>query len=280
MAANVRLQLAGIQNDRPMQSGICYVPEKIELDSGNILYLGGTLKEVRPGVGMLARFVDLHHQRDEEILKYAKKWGVLGICKHSLPCSHTQFAYSILAPRHKNAEWCMPRAVPGRKHWYADPIEVWRLLSKQMATFQQLGAELNQDRPGDETVWRILPGNLASRPWRSVSSARKFLALLLNLWLEIGQVRPVIDWSTEKAGWQLSFNAVSIPNLFGFLAFNLVLSISRRELAFCSSCRKSYPPDRRPNPSRRNYCETCGKKAAQRDASRAYRLRKRQPSIG
>jgi hypothetical protein len=46
-------------------------------------------------------------------------------------------------------------------------------------------------------------------------------------------------------------------------------------VAICSSCHGSYVPARRPDPTRRNYCPACRGSADARDASRAYRERKR-----
>jgi hypothetical protein len=254
---------------------MCYVPTQIELGNNEeILWCAKDRREVRPGIGLFADFLELQDQSDQRILEYARKWGVLGICSHGIPYSHGVYPSSMLQPRPAGLEPCRLTAVLGRKHWYSDPIPSWRSLSKQLAAMQRLGAELNLDRPGDEGLWKSLP-LVRGKPWRSLSAGREFLALELNILLEIGQVRPVVDWDSGKESWQLSFNAVSVCNLFGYLALSLVTSISGREIAFCSSCQKLYTPSKRPNSNRRSYCDKCGKRAAQRDASRAYRTRRR-----
>jgi hypothetical protein len=58
-------------------------------------------------------------------------------------------------------------------------------------------------------------------------------------------------------------------------AVDHVLIPGKDGVAICLACQRSYIPDRRPDPTRRNYCPSCGRRAAVRDASRAYRERKR-----
>ena len=75
----------------------------------------------------------------------------------------------------------------------------------------------------------------------------------------------------------LEHSAHGIVNLYGTLAYQLMIAVARTDgLATCCACGKSYIiTGRRPNPDRRNYCHSCGKAAADRDAARDYRRRKK-----
>lgn len=65
--------------------------------------------------------------------------------------------------------------------------------------------------------------------------------------------------------------------MFGALAVQLLFSVFRSDgLAICSACGSPFIPKRRPNSTRRVYCPDCSKgRRDQRDASRAYRDRKK-----
>ena len=75
----------------------------------------------------------------------------------------------------------------------------------------------------------------------------------------------------------LEHSAHGIVNLYGTLAYQLMIAVAQTDgLATCCACGKSYIiTGRRPNPDRRNYCHSCGKAAADRDAARDYRRRKK-----
>ena len=57
------------------------------------------------GAGALDDFVRLHKERDQVILSYANRWGVLGICGHLMPYTHSRK--------------CVPcgRSKPGKAGW-------------------------------------------------------------------------------------------------------------------------------------------------------------------
>lgn len=267
----IEADLGGIVPDRAMQAGFCRVPSDMELSEGAIHWNLDGLQFVRPGVGLLAGFVELWDWGEPEIFDYAKKWGVLGICQHQLPASHNNYPFGA----QYGANACC--SLPSHRRGYvsADPIEDWRRLSKRVRAAQNLGGFLNQDKFGRPSDWKLLgPSYAPESQIRTLAEERVSLSRVLKDFLSIGQVRPSVNWDDEKGQWQIEFRAHSFPNLFGLIALNLLLSISGRDLVICSSCGNSYRPERRPDPSRRNYCPTCGPHAAQRDASRDYRERK------
>lgn len=288
------MEFGDVFPDRPMQSGRLFVPQDIQLDGDSLTWpwvppwvaqgdeRRVTYRQAKPG--MLADFIRLHGTDDETILAYARKWGVLGLCEHSLPCSHNQGT---------SGPSCLPMLVTplpreGSAFRLMEPLEDWRMWSRKAQSLINVGARLNQGKLPREEDWQMFnvwPVEAAcylrraeGEPFtETVTNARADLAKELDGWISIGQVRPRISWRKDKEGKaRFSLDAVSSgPNLFGLLALNIAVAIAagdgEKGLAVCSGCGHSYIPSRRPNPSRQNYCEACGRKAAQREASRRYR---------
>jgi hypothetical protein len=303
------MELGEIFADRPMQSGLLYVPRQIHLDApkGDAQFLvwerpnspeNVTLRHAKPG--MLEGFVRLFEKKPAEILSYAKKWGVLGLCRHDLPCSHNQYADGLtdgIRPCLPMLELPLPADLSRAR--FREPLEVWRRLSRQASALLNIGASLNQQKLGAWDDWKVIKGDYdrrsggllnalglgggKTRPYmQKIAHARRELASELDGWISLGQVRPRGAWQPKTNRWRFTLDAVSSgPNLFGMIALAITLAIAGAELAVCDGCGNSYRPDRRPNPDRRNYCEECrggrGKNlAAWRAASREYRKRKRE----
>ena len=110
---------------------------------------------------------------------------------------------------------------------------------------------------------------------KTLWKAREWLSWDVGGWVVIGQVIPEMQY--KGGAWVLEHYAHGIVNLFGTLAYQLMIAIARTDgLATCCACGKSYViTGRRPNPDRRNYCHSCGKAAADRDAARDYRRRQK-----
>jgi hypothetical protein len=168
---------------------------------------------------------------------------------------------------------------------YADPIKYWRRLSSVSFSILNIAAELNQDRLGEDDDWLIATvgymhggAPLGYRP-TDPSHGRYLIGTLVTDWMGIGGVTPVLCWSEERSQWEMVFGPVH-GSPFGAIGLALMMAVSEKDgLAICSNCHKSYLPTRRPNPRRRNYCPTCGKLAAWRDATRAARAKRRVVDI-
>ena len=99
----LELEFGGIEADRAMQAGVSHVPQHMELTEDAVLW-AGPFKEVRPGPGLLENFLNLVDESDEEIFRYARRWGVLGICKHGVPASHNDYPFGV----QHGVEGCWP----------------------------------------------------------------------------------------------------------------------------------------------------------------------------
>src|SRR5438093_76622 len=79
--------------ERPYAADVLLVPPVVELDGERLRWsFGGkrgspswTARRVLPGTGMLMKFAELSDAPPADILAFAKKWGVLGVCRHDLP---------------------------------------------------------------------------------------------------------------------------------------------------------------------------------------------------
>lgn len=295
----VNWQLGGVVPDRPLQTEAMIVPRAIHRLGNRILWpdWAGS-KAVRPGAGMLFQFVELSGKADKDILRYARTWGVLALCEHGLPRHHTvadRTSPATLPPGAWGAgsrtSWCCPRVAKvgfeGRTIHF-DHIEDWRRYSRIAQSILNIAAELNQGRAAQDEDWRALApladaDLLASGfgyPFirggqRSMRAQRNALAYVINEWLQSAGVTIWFGWDCNADQWQISLGTSGDDdNLLGHLGYALLIAASQSDgLAICCNCRRSYVPERRPNPNRRNYCPTCGNRAAWRDAARAKRTR-------
>ena len=145
------------------------------------------------------------------------------------------------------------------------------------------------ERAGHHSDWRIAKDVISSPDFGpleedenpahfGLASARTSLQILMRRLVEICRIRPRFFWNRQTSSWQIDLdtdgNANNIPAL---IVIELMITIADKDgFAICSSCHKSYIPDRKRDPTRRNYCPKCGIKAAWRDAARAKRERDRK----
>jgi hypothetical protein len=185
-----------------------------------------------------------------------------------------------------------------------EPIGAWRHYARQARAVLNIAACLHSGRPVatedvetiDEwhaTVEHGLAGinpetGLIDLPsqfpkWEpNYSDMGALVARVIEDWLWAGNVRPIFRW--ESGAPRMLFGQFGSrgfekhSGLFAALAMQLALAVGRTDgLAICSACSSAYVPLRRPRADRRNYCPSCGRTAALRDASTRWRLRRGKP---
>src|SRR5262249_29181881 len=120
------------------------------LNDGNLCWLIHPPKFKKTGTGMFSRFIDLHRADDEELLKYAKDWGVFGLCSHGLPASHSHVIYGA-------SHGYNPCEFTGNGTEFVEDLAVWRRFSAAADAVIQIAAQLNMGRVEEsEDVWRRL----------------------------------------------------------------------------------------------------------------------------
>ena len=279
--------------DRSLQAGLLFVPSEITLDDKDRLVWNThhlTKEWCMPAPGLLDAFIELAGPEvpASTFLQFAKRWGVFGFCKkHGLPACHNQWPGEIHV--------CGPLN-EGDNFW--EPIARWRYIARRAVSMLNIACALENSKPGDEKDWAIVNPRWLNSKWLDdqrrarrrddkapgdkklpidVLVARDLLEEQLQWWLLIGQVCIGFHW--VERGWSITLDAGGFPNLYGTLGRQLVSAIARSGgLAICSACGLPYPPKRRPNPKRLNFCDrpTCGRKVAVRLASRRYLAKKRR----
>ena len=203
----------------------------------------------------------------EAYLRYAKRWGPLGLCaRHSLPCPH--------------AEQCLPRR---RGLVFSEPLGGWRDYVAQFAAALSLAAANQARKKCSREDWRLLGGQGVT--WHLLAQ-QVLLAEALNRWLTLGSVRPRLLLAGDpvvymESGSDCGYGSGSYP-LFGTLVWQLVLVICRSDgLGRCSGCGVTYVvTGRGPRRGARTYCNLCREAGTpHRDAMRDYRGRMRTAAL-
>src|SRR5438552_701854 len=90
-----------------MPAGSVFVPSDIELEDGRLHWGAGGARYKHVSSRMLDDFIDLHDADDSSILRFARKWGVIGVCRHGLPGSHNQYPLGLM----EGVRPCLPMLV-------------------------------------------------------------------------------------------------------------------------------------------------------------------------
>lgn len=194
---------------------------------------------------LLARFVALVDAGDESFLEFARRFGLLGLCRHGLPWTHN--------PQ------CRPRY--GERH--REPLTRWRAFASAARATLRVAASLHQgERPAIDDLPAAAGPVLLGVGSAGRSAAQHLIQSCVTTWLKFGDVRPIFSWPT---GFRARLPGNGQPrvtlgggSLFAALALQLLMAVSLSDgLAVCSGCNTTYPVHRRPAAGRRNYCPRC-----------------------
>lgn len=245
-----------------------------------LLWRAGThprdlFRTIKPQRGTLERFLRLADVPAENILAYARRWGVLGLCRHGLPMNHA-------------GALCDPAFLDGQ---IAEPLTSWRALAKAAAALLRLNAFARLDRMGRTDVLSSLWHDALWLPAQQFDWARKMpkgsrrafahfgrreAAMIATEWLRAGGVCVQVQWDQPSFRFELAPNA-AMPNLFGALAIALAFEMAGLEAwALCAGCGELMQPSPNAGSGTRRFCPGC--RAANQPACRAtgdYRARKR-----
>jgi len=282
--------------DRPSLERDLLIPGSIELDEDILVWTQNTkgyCKSVRQSPKLLETFVGLVNAEPEKVLEFARRWGVLAICEHGLPATHS-YSPSLgfynphpacASPDFNHASidrFCNPLGYSVYNDGGREPLSVWQRFSEQARSILNIAGRLNQDELGHESDWDVVHKHMIRRDriGHSVKQQRLDVAAFVNEWLLLGSVRPALHWDWDVNNctirFEVGFGDFSGSTLFGALASQLMLAVSNTRLAFCKACQRYYaPPNRRAKRGQNNYCPDCGRKAALRDAQVSCRLKKK-----
>jgi hypothetical protein len=229
------------------------------------------------GCGILDEFIRLCEGSDEEILKYARTWGVLELCAHNLPSCHE---FSIGAPLRLPSP--IPKPPTGIRQWFSgdprqctptgrEPLATWRHFSGQARALLNIAADLQLSRVGKAEDWGKLLRHRYS-PAISMEAHRSCLRDAIEGWLKLGRINPTIDDITTGLTW-------TGADLFAEIAVQIALAAKAMDgQVLCVACGKEYQPKRLVIRRGFNYCPKikCQRQAAAQRSKR-YRDRKKSP---
>ena len=244
------------------------IPEQVWVEGGRLhyRYVSPFGKPRDAEDGMLDAFVRLEDEPD--VLKFAQRWGPLRLCSHNLTSRHgTQTIFFDVEGKCETGK-------------DEEPLEAWFLWADSARALLSVAANLHQGQEPSLDVWRRAEQMLNPRATRASESTVRQSKLwesqiycgdLVWAWLDIARISPKFTWDGTPQFFLWT-------DAFGTLGLQLAQAIARSHgLAVCDGCGVAYMRQgRKPQVGRRNYCQSCGKKAAVRDAQRALRLRKRE----
>jgi len=252
---------------------------------------------------VLSTFLQLGSATPEAILDFARTWGILRLCKHGLPATHSHSPHGSVyfgedtAYVFERYPYCQPlgtSALDDNEGY--DPISGWRSISRMGKALVDIMAKLNRDELGSDDDWNVVyERSTMKRIGKDIVQQRLDCVSVVNTWLRVADLRPqlVYDWNPFNHEWK-DMKVADKPrlregtyirfetdrfrgsSLFGHLACQLMTIALGHGVAVCSACGKMYGPrKRKPKYGQNNYCSKCGLKAARRDASSRYRARRR-----
>ena len=227
------------------------------------------MDHVRSDVGgMLNAFLGLPKGRTEAVMRFARRHGVLSLCRHGFAEGH-----QMPGPGNAdgNIEWCGNLTV--------EPIAKWIDLAHRFRSLAAIAADLHRGGRGRPEDWARLP-TWYGRPRTDFPGSkdvdecqREFTAELRNV---IGQAGLRWEFEWTEAGPKMDLIRSEMPgfSIYWILVRELVFLVSRTEgIVFCGNPECGLPllsPKRRPTATRRAYCQSC------RDGNAKSRLGQRK----
>lgn len=259
------------------------MPREVKLAGERLYWKGPFERSVQPGPRLLGDFLQLADEPAEKIEVYARRWGVIGICREEMPFSW-----------HRRFDPCVPLGLPrnmlktkmSKPPW--EPIGVWRFLARQLRGFLNVVAAVREEELAAERDLQDMQGQgPLAFAWEAdphhyripTSPSLRQQALAVNMFIRqshlMTEIIPVFFWgpvilihgATSRPG-----DAVS--GLYHALIMQARMAATQTEgWAVCSVGNHPYARGKRSRSGQRNYCPAHRKTAGA--ATRAVEYRKR-----
>jgi hypothetical protein len=296
LETEMEMDFAALDPKSVLEGGLVQVPGRVELrEHAGASYLVAGYSNESP----------LADAEPESYSRFAKRWGMLGLCQHDLPAGHNPFPYpppramgignAVLSfLRAENIS--LDRRVAGAIGMLEgssgsslgspcfpesqEALQTWQQFAVEAQAMLRIAGRLHRGQlPLPEDWAAVYARSGREAPWwdrsdRPESPAVRFerwkLAEVVTEWLRLGNVRPQFEWEGRSIRMVLTGQG-----LFGAIARELAFATGRAEgLASCHECGTFFIPDRKPVTGRRSFCFDCGRRAAQKYAARDYRKQK------
>jgi hypothetical protein len=218
----------------------------------------------KPGFAILRDFVALDAGGEDDLLKFAQRYGALGLCVHGKALGH----------RSQNGQRCF-RSDRRYHDGTRESANAWRLYVACAVGILTISTKLHRGEWGTPREWaRALryPPEPAFLPrvHRSMYEQRSLLAALVSDWLDECDTRPHIDWTDSTITLGLMAEG---ERLLSAIGVQLLSAIMRADWAFCSNCGRLYTPTRRPRKDQFQYCQECKIRGKNKLGQREFRRR-------
>jgi hypothetical protein len=259
---------------------------------------------------VLMGFTKLENASDEEIIEYARRWGVLGLCIHGRPYNH------LITQRQEDGE-PLPTGEPARFFvedgcglpwggalgWGKESFAQWRDYAGQVGAILKLSAicrtemptpveqrkssEYTKEKPGNPEDWEK-----AMRDWREDNSydpsstepvwtGKWTLQLIISHWMRVNNIRPVFVWNKDAPSIRLIGNAFRWEYLLPVLAIQMMLvACNSVDLGLCAGCSEPFLLSRGQSLHRNSYCLDCRRRQVpqQRARQKFYHNERKSPN--
>lgn len=272
-------------------ASLLWVPAKVDLSPNRerLVWIYNTdrrdARTVVANPDLLGQFTDLGEPNTtaEEICNFARRFGILRICKHGLPASHSNspdgsvYFGEDVGFVFERYPYCRPLGTSmGNENEGLEPLDRWRFFARHAQALLNVIILLGQDELANTDDWDILNENSnLKRISRDLTQQRLNCVAIVNTWLRVASVTPQIRYNYPplREGYkiQLETDGFRGSRLFAYLACQLMTAAVGQGVSLCSGCGKVYPPTRKPNRNQNNYCQDCGTRTAWRDAARRKR---------
>lgn len=241
------------------------IPARVELEGKYLrasAHFSANAARVFPDRTLLGRFVGLGQAPDEDVVRFAQRWGLLGLCRHGLPSAHTMRG----EPRPHR---CTRRIRDGLAY---EPLAAWREHSQQARAILNLAAALHEERVWLPSDWAALGIDNWHVGWLHTN-----LSAVLNGWLDVGAVVPRFTWlDAQRPRLGTPRILLDGDGLMGGVAALLLLAVAKSEEVIpCSEpgCTSLAGPFRR---GATPYCSI--HIVGARDRDRQERFRRKHPN--
>jgi hypothetical protein len=275
----------------PWPLGGLFIPQKLRIEGGYLRWDAGSGEdpEIEPVPSarrlILEEFSRLTDSRG--VLKFAKSYGVLGICRHGWPAAHNP-PPTLTPPKvQAGRDLCYPSGWPEVR----ESLTRWLHFARQAYALLGIASMLHQvrrvwpgrDRGRIEAYWstvfedaKDIPQKFATGLAGDQRMSVFHLRQWVNLWLRVGNGQVSIKWQSPTASPSVELSG----GTFAHLALQLAVAVTRsHDLSVCDGCQTPYLREgRKAQRGRRNYCRTCqaaGMPA--RDRKRIQRARLLRP---
>ena len=254
----------GVTDFRKLLAIISAVPVGADCADWPLEFLQSARPHYTDPRGMLNAFTRINKTQDVE--RFARRYGVLGICRHGLPDSHD------LKCRSQQDD--LTRWNPS----YSEPLDRWFFYVDLARSILSAAAALHQGRNASQRDWASIYlaqggvgpiDELVEVFNQGPGLARNFIASAVTHWLGIGGVLPQLQWGNESDS-NPSFSLTA--KTFGLLGVQLMVGVAKgHSTYFCDGCGNPYLREgRKPQTGRRNFCRECGEKVSNRQRQKKH----------